>query len=111
MSNEQLSVRADAHCAACDKKFIARWRSEHQIWEDLCPKCLGIAMGAARTDSTVYENCDDKWVQDEPDVDALFIDSYTEEATLGYSGDLLSDDPYHEHGEGAMGDLNLFDKY
>jgi len=111
MRNEQLSNSTDAHCKACDVAFIARWRAEHGIFEDLCPKCLKIAMSAARTDRVVYENCYDEWSQEDVERDHEFIQQFAEEATLTASGDMLDDDPYYEFGEGAMGDLNMFDKY
>lgn len=108
--SEQLSKRGDSHCKACDNTFIARWRPEYEVYEDLCPICLQIAMGAARTDTVVYENCLEEWSQGELDTDSAFVESF-QEATLTISGDLLSDDPYHEYGEEAMGELGYFDKY
>ena len=37
---EKLDTEGSLHCKACDIRFNAVWREEHQAFEEMCDHCL-----------------------------------------------------------------------
>lgn len=108
-----------ARCKGCNHRFYPAVNENIPGgFEDLCSRCLGIATNAARVDPVLYfqQNNElqhpDAWDQDESDQsDKRFIDGWLMDKLGGPNGDLWKEDEYLEGGEGAFGDLGLFDKY
>jgi hypothetical protein len=107
--SDELNSRGYMRCTACDRRFYPRWRPEIEEFEELCWKCLPVAMKSARTDMDTHKTSLDRWGE-EASPDELFVEGYVMDKPQDY-GDLHSEDPYLEYGEGAMGDLGLLDSY
>jgi hypothetical protein len=82
---DELSSRAHARCKGCDRKFYPKWYEERKQYEDICWSCIN------------------------PTEDWDFINQLVRSDTI--PDDLHQLDEYHVHGEGAMGDLSLFDRH
>ena len=115
MSNH-LNDTGYARCKACDKRFYPQWNKKSKDFEELCWKCLPIAIYAAKTDSVLFGlDADgnpnwspDTWVAKE---DQSFVNGFMQDKIDTAHGDLWLEDEYLMHGEGAMGDLGIFDSY
>jgi hypothetical protein len=84
-----------ARCKACDTPFYPVWREEQGCFEDLCYKCLPIAMYASISDDE-YLDEDSVTVQEVVSSQERHIPD-----SLWELDDYLSD---------SMGDLGLLDK-
>jgi hypothetical protein len=84
-----------ARCKACDSSFYPAWRKDVGMFEDLCHRCLPIALYAAISD--------DEYV----DEDATIVQRVTEESEV--YPDLYAEDEYLSAGE--WGGLDFLDRY
>jgi hypothetical protein len=100
-------------CKGCNTKFYPSMNRKSGKLEDLCWKCLGPAMNAARTDSIVFHpGVPGAWVNATHNNDQRYLDDFMQDR-LGAGDSLYKQDAYHEYGEEAMGNsiADLFDSY
>lgn len=107
-----MNDRAYARCKACNKGIYPAWIERRKQFEDMCADCRQASTFAARVDPTLYGADPEQWLDmpNEEETEAKYLEGYMSDK-LGDSGDLSLEDEYHQYGEGAFGDPNLFDHY
>jgi hypothetical protein len=89
---DELDAKSYARCKACNGQFYPQWNKITDSFEDMCWKCVPIAMRAAFN------------VDRQPDT---FVEGYVQDK----QPIIDTDDDYHSHGEDSMGQLDFFDHY
>lgn len=104
--------KAYARCKGCDKGFYPAWRARLQVFEELCDKCRQSSSWAARVDPDLFKD-EDNWNSEKDKPQAEQDTNFIEGLVTDYNpinDDMWREDEYLEYGEGAMGDLGLFDR-
>ena len=100
-----------ARCKGCDSSFYPRWRARLKQFEELCDYCRQAATWAARVDPDLFRDVDN-WNSEKDmtstDLDQQYIHGLIQDYNP-VNDDLYKEDEYTEYGEGAMGNLGLFD--